>query len=123
MAARRKLAIESESPWYTLDFEQQAMEIRRLIDSYKHSQGSRIAAYLRNLSMYEGREMGGYSAHAYCETQSTAGYARERLRLIRSAVATAVANIYAPQKPKPQFQTLGATWAVRRRASRLDKIC
>lgn len=123
MASRRQPKLETETAWYDLPYEQQAMEVRRLIDSYKRGQGSRRAAYIRNLEMFEGRLLGGYSAHAYCETDGTAGYSRERLRLIRSATETAVANIFAPQKPKPQFQTLGATWAIRRRAQRLDKIC
>jgi hypothetical protein len=130
MAARRKPAptrfkapAEVETAWYDLPFEEQGMEIRRLIDSFKRSQGSRRAAYIRNLEAYEGRYMGGYSSHAYAETDGTAGYTRERLRLIRSAVSTAVANVYAPQKPIPQFQTLGATWDKRRRAQRLQRIC
>ncbi len=122
MAARAK-RVEGDKSWFDLDYEQQASEMSRLVNGYKHSQGSRRAAFLKNLSLYECREMGSYSAHSYCETDGTAGYARERLRLIRSAVSTAVANVYGPQKPKPQFATLGATWKIRRRAQNLDKIC
>ena len=122
-AKRRPPKAEVEDQWYNLPEEAQAMGVRRLVDGFKHSQGTRRAGYIRNLEAFEGRYLGGYSAHAYSETDGSAGFKRERLRLIRSAVQTAVANIYAPQKPKPQFQTLGATWAVRRRAQRLDKIC
>ena len=124
MASRKrppKPAVEDQ--WYNLPEEAQAMGVKRLIDGFKNSQGTRRAGYIRNLEAFEGRYLGGYSAHAYSETDGSAGFARERLRLIRSAVQTAVANIYAPQKPKAQFQTLGAKWAVRRKAQRLDKIC
>lgn len=123
VASRKRQKLEIEGQWYNQPDEQQAMTVKRLVDGFKNSQGTRRAAYIRHLEAFEGRYLGGYSAHAYSETDGSAGFNRERLRLIRSAVQTAVANIYAPQKPKPQFQTLGAKWATRRRAQRLDKIC
>jgi len=93
-------------------------EVRGLIESYKKDQAGRRARYIRNLELYEGRPLLGYSAHSYYvdDSRANSNYDLDRLRLVRSAVSTAVANIYAPQKPKPQFQTLGATGqrAVRR---------
>lgn len=125
MAMRRKQQplLGIDRPWYEYPYEQQGAEIRRLIEAYKITQAGRRAGYIRCLEAYEGRYMGGYSPHAYLATDGIAGYTRERLRLIRSSVQTAQANIYAPQKPKPQFLTNGATWAVRRRAAMLDRIC
>jgi hypothetical protein len=98
--------------------------VQRLIDGFKTQQAGRRARYIRNLELYEGRTLGGYSAHVYSSSPDAASdLVPDRLRLIRSSVATAVSSIYAPQKPKPQFQTLGATWATRRKAYRLDRIC
>lgn len=123
MAKRGNAYQATDTPWHELPFEQQGMEIKRLVDSYRRSQSSRVAGYIRNSEMFECRYLGGYSAHSYCDTDGVAGFTRERLRLIRSACETANASIFAPQKPVPEFQTLGATWAVRRRAQRLNKIC
>jgi hypothetical protein len=115
----------NDPAWFDLSAEEMGGAVQRLVRDYRTAQSSRRAAYIRNLEAYEGRALGGYSAHAYCEGPDDPFllFEGERLRLIRSAVSTAVANIYAPQKPKPQFQTLGATWAMRRKAAKLDKIC
>jgi len=77
--------------------------VQRLVRDYRTAQASRRYAYIRNLEAYEGRIMGGYSAHSYCEGDGDPWmlFDGERLRLTRSAVSTAVANVYAPQKPKP----------------------
>ena len=116
------------APWHELDDAEMGQAIARLIDGYRTEQSGRRARYTRNLKLYEGRAMQGYTAHAYAGDESEASlnssdFELDRKRLIRSAVSTAVANIYAPQKPKPQFQTLGSTWATRRKAYRLDRIC
>jgi hypothetical protein len=78
---------------------------------------------MRNQELYERRRLAGYTAHGYYGSDDGDVATKDRLGLFRSAVSTAVSNIYAPQKPKPQFQTTGATWAIRRRASKLDRIC
>lgn len=108
-------------PWFDLPDHEVGGEVTRLVNEYKSSQTGRRAAYVRNLELYEGRVLGGYSAHGYME--AAAPMLVDRLGLIRSAVSSAVASIYAPQKPKPQFQTLGATWATRRKAYKLDRVC
>lgn len=122
MAARKRTRL-TEELWYSLPFDQQGGEISSLIKGYRTSQSGRQARYVQNLELFEGHHFAGYSAHAYAEIQDSDTYLGQRLRLIRSAVASAVANIYAPQKPKAQFQTMGATWATRRKAYRLDKVC
>ncbi|HEY3494351.1 MAG TPA: hypothetical protein VGK73_06685 [Polyangiaceae bacterium] len=112
----------SHDAWFDLPESEMGAEIETMLRDFKTQQAGRRTRYIRNLELYEGRSMSGYSGYSYCE-DGPAPYERERLRLIRSAVSSAVANIYAPQKPKPQFQTLGATWAQRRKAYKLDKIC
>jgi hypothetical protein len=114
-----------DAPWHKLSQKEMGPAVARLIEGYKKEQSGRRDLYVRNLELYENRAMRGYSAYAYSGSSSEQGLPGtvDRLRLLRSAVSTAVANIYAPQKPKPQFQTLGATWATRRKAYRLDRIC
>jgi len=116
----------SADPWYEQG-EDTGLAVGRLLDGFKSEQAGRRARYIRNVELYEGRRMSGYSAHSYIgdatEADVSNEFPRDRLRLVRSAVSTAVSTIYAPQKPKPQFQTLGATWATRRKAYRLDRIC
>lgn len=111
----------ANKPWYDLPDGEIGGEVARLVDGYKTNQAGRRAAYIRNLELYEGRVLGGYSAHGYM--QDAPANLIDRLGLIRSAVSSAVSSIYAPQKPKPQFQTLGATWATRRKAYKLDRVC
>jgi hypothetical protein len=112
----------SYKPWHKLPAKDMGPEVARLMDAFKKDQAGRRSRYIRNLELYEGRSLGGYSAHSYLSSDDE-WESPDRLGLLRSAVASAVANIYAPQKPKPQFQTLGATWATRRKAYRLDRIC
>lgn len=122
MARRTNLAErESSMAWWDQSADERGMAVERLVEYYKMTQAARRAGYIRNLELYECRTLQGYSTHSYVEIDG-AGADFERRRLVRSAVATAVSNIYAPQKPKAQVQTLGATWAARRRAYKLDRI-
>ena len=109
--------------WHTLPVSEMGPAIRRIIDALKSEQAGRRTRYQRNMELYERRSLGGFSAYGYLDADSSDDFERDRLGLVRSAVSTAVSNIYAPQKPKPQFQTTGATWAIRRRAYKLDRIC
>ncbi len=115
--------MQLDKPWHQLKVAEMGSAVQTMIDGYKKDQAGRRSQYVRNLELYEGRQLNGYTAHSYMEDPGKTPFERDRLRLIRSAVSSAVANIYAPQKPKPQFQTLGATWATRRKAYRLDRIC
>jgi hypothetical protein len=108
--------------WHERRRKEMGPEVSRMVDGFLKDQAGRRTQYIRNLELFEGRTMGGYSAHSYAGEYKR-DTTNDRLRLIRSAVASAVSSIYAPQKPKPQFQTLGATWATRRKAYRLDRIC
>lgn len=122
------MAISIDPPWWEKDPDEMGTDVARIIDGLKRDQAGRRARYMRNLSLYEGRRMAGYSAYSYANytDDSVAGeydFEDDRLSLVRAGVSTAVAEIYGRQKPKPQFQTLGATWAVRRKAYKLDRIC
>lgn len=112
-----------ESPWFTEKVKDMGPAVGTLIDGYKRDQAGRRTQYVRNLELYENRPMKGYSAHSYIEAASDKVFDRDRCHLIRSAVGSVVSSVYAPQKPKAQFQTLGATWEIRRKAYRLDRVC
>jgi hypothetical protein len=109
--------------WYELKPAEMGPAIARMVDQLKTEQAGRRTRYKRNLELYERRSMNGATSHSYFTGDDGNAASADRLGLIRSAVSTAVSNIYAPQKPKPQFQTTGATWAIRRRAYKLDRIC
>ena len=113
---------EFDQPWHKLDVKEMGGEVSRLFDTFKKEQSTRRTRYMRNLEMYENRAMGGATAHGYMTDQGD-WRNPDRLGIIRSMVAMAVSSVYAPQKPKPQFQTLGADWKTRRKAYRLDRIC
>src|SRR5690606_11073214 len=122
------MAISIDPPWWEKDPDEMGTDVARIIDGLKRDQAGRRARYMRNLSLYERRRIAGYSAYSYANytDDSVAGeydFEDDRLSLVRAGVSTAVAEIYGRQKPKPQFQTLGATWAVRRKAYKLDRIC
>lgn len=117
-------SVDLNQPWYTLKGNELGAQVQALVEGYKTQQSGRRTRYVKNLELFEGRRLLGYSAHTYYEdAYSDAPFENDRLRLLRSACATAVSTIFAPQKPKPQFQTSGATWATRRRAYRLDRVC
>lgn len=122
MAVKRTITStrNTSTVWSKQKPEEMGYAVSRMIEAFKREQSGRRVRYRRNLELYERRKAN--DASSYSESSSD-DFAQDRLGLIRSAVATAVSSIYAPQKPKPQFQTSGATWAVRRRAAKLDKIC
>src|ERR1043165_4510876 len=108
------------TPWSKLPPKEMGPAVQRLVDGFKREQSGRRVRYRRNLELYERRKWNDSSTYSDGVSED---FERDRLGLLRSAVATAVSSVYAPQKPKPQFQTSGATWAVRRRAYKLDRIC
>jgi hypothetical protein len=122
LAPKRTITSTSllSKPWSTLPPKEMGPQVQRLIEAFKREQSGRRVRYRRNLELYERRKWNDYSTYSDSTSED---FARDRLGLIRSAVATAVSSVYAPQKPKPQFQTSGATWAVRRRAYKLDRVC
>lgn len=106
--------------WHKLPKSEMGQGVARMIEAFKREQSGRRTRYRRNLELYERRKANDASAF---QDGGSEDFERDRLGLIRSAVATAVSSVYAPQKPKPQFQTSGASWAIRRRAYKLDRIC
>lgn len=110
----------ADEPWYDLRPKDMAQAVHDIAQDLKNEQVWRRDRYVRNLEKFERRKLGGYGAAAYVQDFSPED--EDRLGLIRSSVCHAVADIYAPQKPKAQFQTLGASWDTRRRAYRLDRI-
>jgi hypothetical protein len=110
--------------WYRLEGTALANEVRDIADDLWRQQTMRRSRYLHNLQLFEKAALSNYSAagyysHDYLNRTIDA----DPLGLIRSAVQTGHAEIYAKQKPKPQFQTSGAEWKLRRKAQKLDKIC
>ena len=109
--------------WTKLPAHEIGGAVHQLVEGFKRTQSGRRNNYTRNLELYERRSFAGYTAYDYDDYSTNREFNSDRLGLVRSAVESAVASVYAPQKPKPQFQTMGATWATRRKAYKLDRIC
>ena len=98
--------------------------VQNIIDDLKKKSAARRDRVRRAHELYERRPLkidgpsSWESASEFDEQDDP-----DRLCLIQSSIETAKATLYAPQKPKPQFQTLGATWAARRMAYRADRAC
>ncbi|TAK10556.1 MAG: hypothetical protein EPO32_14585, partial [Anaerolineae bacterium] len=54
-----------DTPWFELTGDDQAAAVSTLIDGYKRDQAGRRERWIRNLELFEGRKLGGYSAHGY----------------------------------------------------------
>jgi len=103
--------------WSKLPKNEVGSAVDALIKDYKGTQVARKNRFLRNLELYELRKLGHLGGEAYYGAiERPQNDDPDRLRLVHSAIESVKASIYAPQKPKPQFQTLGATWAARRKA-------
>lgn len=115
----------SQLPWDLVeDKEERGFAIQNQIATLKKGTAGRRSRALANLELYERRKLAGFNAQSW----ENSGFIearddKDRLCLIQSAIETAKATLYAPQKPKPQFQTLGATWAARRTAYIADRAC
>src|SRR5690606_17502355 len=111
----------SATYWHEKTGAELAHEVEDLCKQLEEQQKHRRERYIRNLELFEGTPLGAYGASAYYRMSNKA-LANDPLGLIHSAVETAVAEVYAKQKPKPQVQTSGADWTTRRRAKKMDKV-
>jgi hypothetical protein len=109
--------------WHELSGKSLAAEVTDIANDLYAKQSARRSRYLRNQQLYERAALSSYGAAGYYTSDYTGTVDGDPLGLIRSAVQTGHAEIYAKQKPKPQFQTSGAEWKIRRKAQKLDKIC
>jgi hypothetical protein len=85
------------------------------------NQASRREAYLRRTQLFENLSLSSPDAAGYLDGTTELDHGDD-LRLLRSAIQTARAEIFSPQQPKGQIMTNGASWELRRIARRLDKI-
>lgn len=109
--------------WHTLEGSELAHEVTNIAEGLYTEQSARRARYLHNQELFEGCRLGGnYDASGYY-TSTMDRLEDDPLGLLRSAVQSGVSEVYGKQKPKPQFQTSGADWTLRRKAQKLDKIC
>ena len=109
--------------WHELKGREMANEVADIANDLYQKQSQRRSRYLRNQQLYERVALSSYGAAGYYTADHLGGVDGDKLGLIRSAVQTGHAEIYAKQKPKPQFQTSGAEWKLCRKAQKLDKVC
>ena len=123
--ARRAAKVGELGPqrWYELEDDRMAHEVTSIAEALWSNQSSRRARYLRNQNLFEGCSLNSYDAAGYYTSEMLSVSTEDPLGLIRSAIQTGAAEIFAKQKPKPQFQTSGADWKTRRKAQKQDKAC
>ena len=87
-------------------------------------QTSRRKRILRNLQLYEGRNITSLSPKAYYTdvVWSTDDYRTYRVNLARALVGTAVAKVACKQKPKAQFCVSDGDWTVKRKAKKKERF-
>lgn len=108
--------------WHELEGTECAQEVEAIADGLRRDQKTRASRYLHNLQLFETLAITSADAEGYyrADLRDTD---KDPLGLLRSAIQTCAAEVFAKQKPKPQWQTSGADWRVRRKAKKLDKIC
>lgn len=118
---------DSSGLWHSYDDEGErtdaALKKARQIEEADKGRRDKM---LRNISLYEGLELGSFFPSAYFSaTTITFGDNDDQLTVnqARSVVNTAIAKIAGKQRPKAQFATDGADWAVHRRAKKLGRYC
>lgn len=109
--------------WPELEGTDMAREVESIAEHLWNTQSSRRARYLRNTCLFEGCSLGSYDASGYYTSDMLSVSENDPLGLVRCAIQTGAAEIFAQQKPKPQFQTSGADWKTRRKAQKMDKAC
>jgi hypothetical protein len=105
--------------WHQLENAECANEVLKIAENLEADQQCRRNKALECIRLYHGLELEGLGAASYLKAEAS-----DELfyPLHNSGVETLVAQIGGRQKPKPQFQTSGAQWRVRRRAKKADKL-
>jgi len=127
MASRKKPEKDKDpvsgGRWHQLEGSSLAHEVQNITEGLWTEQASRRTRYQRNLELFEGIRLGSSDAAGYYRCDHKNRGEEDPGNLIRSACQTAAAELYAKQKPKPQFLTNGGVWKTRRKAKKLDRVC
>src|SRR6187399_2070084 len=95
--------------WHELSGTECAREVELIAAGLRNDQTIRGSRYLANLKLFETLDIGTADAEGYYRASSR-NSDEDPLGLLRSAIQTCAAEVFAKQKPKPQFQTSGADW-------------
>jgi hypothetical protein len=117
--------LEGYELWHTLDKEaDRAASVIATCNHLETLHKERRRQSLENLEIYEGKRLGGLYPAAYLKSVPYTGehYDRVRLNEARAIVNTAIAKIAGKQRPRAQFCCSESTWALRRRAKKLEKF-
>jgi hypothetical protein len=105
--------------WYQLEDFECANEVMAIADKLESQTQHVKSKALEAVRGYHGIELSGLEPTAYLKSDPNKEIFYP---LHNSGVETLVSQIGGRQKPKPQFQTRGAEWRVRRRARKADKF-
>jgi hypothetical protein len=110
-----------EDKWWNAEGEELKDRLLSASERIFDNQSMRREAYLRRTQLFENLSLSSPDASGYLDATVELDHGDD-MRLLRSAIQTARAEIFAPQQPKGQIMTNGGSWELRRIARRLDKI-
>lgn len=105
--------------WWQLEDKECADEVQAIAEKLESEHQHLRNKALDAIRSYHGIELSGLGPQDYIKADPNAEIF---FPLHNSGVETLVSQIGGRQKPKPQFQTNGAEWRVRRRARKADKL-
>lgn len=99
-------------------------EVAAVVDWLRKNDSGRLKSFGDDMSLYEGRKLGGLNAAAYLRSGPYQHdlYSRLTWNIPRSLCQTVQAKLGGKNRPKVQFVTSGASWQQRRRAYHLDRF-
>lgn len=97
-----------------------AHEVCAIVDGLISDQRNRTDRYLQLTSLYEMRNLSGFTAAAYDTSDGL--YQDLYVPIARSLCDTVQSDIAGRQRVKPMFSTTAADWRTRRRALKMDRF-
>lgn len=110
------------SLWWQKTGDDRAKALFSLVASLSNDNEARRRRILRNLRLYEGRELADLTPGSYYNASDGAGWDRYRIQLPRALVSTATAKIAGKQRPKAMFCVTDGDWSVKRKAKKKERF-
>ncbi len=109
--------------WHTeKDPDERAKKLFALVSQLSNDNEARRRRILRNLRLYEGRELSDLTASAYYQNFTGGAWDNYRVQLSRALVSTATAKIAGKQRPKAMFCVTNGDWSVKRKAKKKERF-
>ncbi len=111
--------------WNGIDDDDKAgAEVAAVVEWLRKNDTGRLTTFGDDMSLFEGRKLGGLNAAAYLRSGPYTHdlYSRLTWNIPRSLCHTVQSKLAGKNRPKVAFVTSGASWQQRRRAYHLDRF-